>query len=190
MKNSTATLATLSLLAAGSFAAEKPAADPHSATLTFYLGGVECPSCIYSVWQSVNEVKGVADAELQQRIDSFANVTFDTRVASAQQIAQAVTDAIALHGKPYDATLRMRVPDYPKNGNAARVDAVFARHKQWVKIEALDKTKGEFVLSFLPLKLGGKKAVPQGWNPDAFTRALHDPAPKGLGLDVQFEKGE
>lgn len=188
MKN--ATLALICLLAAGSFAAETPSAGPRADTLTFFIEGVECPSCIYSVWQSINGIKGVSDINVQQRIDSYATVTFDPAKVSAHQIAQAVTDAWPLHGKPYVASLTLRVPDYGQEGNAAKVDAVLAAQKPWVKFEPLDKSKGEFVVSFLPLKPDKKKTGPQGWNPDTLTRALHDSAPNGLGLKAEFEKGE
>ena len=150
-------------------------------TLTFYLSGVECPSCIYSVWQAVNPVKGVSDVAVQQRIDSYANVTFDPRVVSAQQIASAVTEAWPLHGKPYTASLNLSVPDYAKGGNAAKVDAVFAKQKPWVQIEPLDKAKGEFSIAFLPMKDEQKKTGAKGWNPDALVRAIRD---QGLESEI------
>lgn len=190
MKNTLITVAALCLAALALVAAEKPAPAAKTVTLTFYVAGVECPSCIYSVWQSINGIKGVTDINVQQRIDSYANVTFDPAKVSAHQIAQAVTNAWPLHGKPYVASLTLRVPGYDKGGNAAKVDAVFAAQKPWVKFEPLDKSKGEFVVSFLPLKADDKKTGPQGWNPDTLTRALHDSAPKGLGLEVEFEKAE
>lgn len=159
-------------------------------TLTFYLSGVECPSCIYSVWQAVNPVKGVSDVAVQQRIDSFANVTFDPRVVSAQQIASVVTEAWPLHGKPYTASLNLSIPDYAKGDNAAKVDAVFARQKKWVEIEALDKAKGEFSVAFLPIKTDEKKTGAQGWNPEALIHAIADSSPKGLGLECEIVRSE
>lgn len=188
MKNALLPLITSCLLAVGLPAADKPAAG--AVTLTFFLGGVECPSCMYSVWQSLNEVKGIADAEMQQRIDSFANVTFDPAVISAHQIAHAVSGAFALHGRPYEAMLRLRVPDYARKGNAPRLDAVFARNKEWLEVETVDKAKGEFVLHFRPLKPAEAKKGPQGWSQAAFLAEVRSPAPKGLGLALEFEIGE
>lgn len=183
-----ALLVSSSLISTVARAADKPASN--AVTLSFFLGGVECPSCMYSVWQSLNEVKGIADAEMQQRIESFANVTFDPAVISAHQIAQAVSGAFALHGKPYEAMLRLRVPGYARPGNAAKLDAVFARSKEWLEVETVDKTKGEFVLHFRPLKTAGADKGPAGWSQAAFLTEVQSPAPKGLGLALEFEKGE
>jgi hypothetical protein len=116
------------------------------------------------------------------------NIAFDTHVSSAHQIAQAVAEAFPLHGKPYEATLRIRVPEYGKDGNAAKIDAVFAKRKEWVRIEVMDKEKGEFAIHFLPLTVDKAKPGPQGWNPGHFGHAIHDPAPKGLGLPFSLVK--
>ncbi len=161
-------------------AEDKPAVKPHPVTLTFYVAGMECSACTDSVSQSVRQLKSVTDIQLEEL--GVVNISFDTHVTSAHQIAQAVTEAFALHGKPYEATLRIRVPDYAKGGNSAKVDEVFAKRKEWVKVTTDDREKGEFTVHFLPLKVDASKPAPQGWNPGHFGHAVHDPAPKGLGL--------
>ena len=149
-------------------------------TRTFYVSGVECGSCVYAVQQSVTETKGVADVTVVQLIDSIANVTFDPKVATDQQIAQAVREAYPLHGMPYLATLKLRMPGYARH--AAKVDGLFAAWKQSVKMEVTDKAKGELVVHFLPLEVDAKKTAPQGWS-----LALLTEATKGLGLDFKLE---
>ena len=135
------------------------AAEP--VTRTFYVSGIECGSCVYMVQQSVAETKGVEDVTVVQIIDNYANVTFDPAVVTDHQIAQAVREAYPLHGMPYLASLKLTVADYAKN--AAKVDGLFAAWKDSLKLEVIDKTKGELVVHFLPLDADEKKAGPQGW---------------------------
>lgn len=183
-------LSACALLGAFAFhtvAAEKPvSAAVTPVTLTFYVAGMECAACTDFVNQSVFQVKGVKDVQPWEL--GVLNISYDAEAATAHQVAQAVTEAVYLHGRPYEATLRFRVPDYARDGNAARVDAIFAAQKDWVKIETLDKDKGEFAVHFLPLKPDQRKGGAQGWSPDRLTRALRHPAPQGLGLAVAMVK--
>lgn len=186
MKNLLAALALLGALTLGTSAAGQPGVTPHPVTLTFYIAGMECGACTDFINQSVFQVKGVKEVQPQEL--GCLNISFDTHVASAHQIAQAVSEALFLHGKPYEATLRFRVPDYAREGNAARVDAIFAARKDWVKVETVDRDKGEFAVHFLPLAVDKSKAGPQGWNPGHFGHPVHDPAPKGLGMAFALVK--
>lgn len=160
---------------------------PKPETLTFYIAGMECGACVAMISQSVGEVKGVSDVDISI-ISGTANISFDPRAASAHQIAQAVTDSFPVHGRPFLATLRLRVPDYAKHDNATKVDAVFAAHKKQVSVETVDRAKGEFIVHFLPLQVDGRKAGPQGWTPGEFLRAISTPAPKGPGLACTIVK--
>lgn len=186
MMRSLAALASFCLLASVVIAAERPAVVPHPVTLTFYLAGVECSACTSLINEAVSKVPSVKDFSPEEF--GVVNISFDTHVSSAHQIAQAVFEAFPAHGKPYEATLRFRIPDYAKGDNAARVDAIFAKRSEWVKVEVLDRSKGEFAVHFLPLKADKTKAGPQGWNPGHFGHAVHDPAPKGLGLPFALVK--
>lgn len=165
----------------GLLAAEKPAAN-----LTFFVGGIECAACVEVVRQSVAEVEGVANVELEQRLDSVARVTYDPAKASAHQIAQGVMEAVQLHGRPYEPWLHLKVPDYAKGGNAAKVDAVMAKMKAWVDIALMDEKTGEFLVHFKALKKDELKPGPQGWEPEVLEKALTRPAPEGLGLACEW----
>lgn len=165
------------------------AADkPKPTTLTFYVAGVECPSCVYSVNYSISQLKSVSDVTAGQFIENYANVTFDPKVVSIHQIAQAVTEAAPLHGVPYVATMKLFIPDYAKEQNARKVDALFAQWKALVEVETVDRAAGEFLIHFQPLKMDAKKAGPQGLTLDELTSALSEPAPKGLGLKFRLAK--
>ena len=122
--------------------------------LTMYISGVECPACISMVKLSVDEIKGVSEMKIEQRLEGVANVTFDPKFTTVHQVAQAVTDAVAIHGKPYEARMELKIPAYTNHKSA--VDAVFARFKQWVELNVMDAAKGEFTLFFLPLEKGQK----------------------------------
>ena len=181
MKQSFISLFYLVALALNSTAAEKKGFVPHPTTATFYISNVECGRCVDAISESVRKVKSVTAVKMDAAT-GYANISFDTHVSSAHQIAQAVADATPVHGQPYAATLKMRVADYAKAGNAAKVEGVFEKRKDWVKVETTDPAKGEFEIRFLPLKVDKSKEGPQGWNPGHFGHAVHDPAPKGLGL--------
>ena len=157
---------------------------PKPSELTFDVAGLECGSCVYSVYQAIKETKGVHDVEVMQTTDGYAKVVYDPKVVSEHQIAQAVREAFPLHGSPYLIKLRLRIPAYSGNGLAARVDAVFVRWRNWVDVEPLDRATGEFVLQFKPLDQNPAIAGPQGWTIAHLTRALKAPAPEGLGLEV------
>ena len=90
MKPLCITLASIFLLPSFVRAEDKP----QPVTRTFYVAGVECGSCVYVVQQSVSETKGVSDAMVLQVIDNYANVTFDPKVVSDHQIAQAVLEVL------------------------------------------------------------------------------------------------
>jgi copper chaperone CopZ len=151
------------------------AADP-AVTRTFYVSGVECGSCVYMVQQSIGEAKGVEDVQVVQIIDNYAQVTFNPKTVSDHQIAQAVREAIPLHGTPYLATLRVKISEYAKH--KAAVDQLFAGWKGSVTLVPSLEAKDEFAIHFEPLKADAKKAEPHGWSLATFTEAM-----KGLGVD-------
>ena len=79
----------------------------------------------------------------------------------------------------------------PRRGasDAAKVDAIFAKHKSNVRVELKNKARGEFALFFEPLAVKPATKGPQGWNLDQFVTAIQSPAPNGLGLTFEV-KGE
>lgn len=161
----------------------KPAGKPIAAT--FYITEVKCSSCASSIEESLRKLPSVTKVNELSESTGFAVVTFDPQTISYHQVAQAVFAAAPVHGDAYVATLKFTIAGYAKGDNAAKVDAVFAQHKSNVRVEVKDKGKGEFVLSFEPLKVAAGKKGPQGWNLDQFIAAIQEPAPKGLGLPIQ-----
>lgn len=180
-------LASTSLLCF-SFAhgSEPVLAKPQPVTVTLQIGGIECPSCVALVQQSLQDVVGMIDLDVRQQVDSYAVVTFDPAKATLHQIAQAISEAYPLHGKPYTATLQLTLPEYSQPAIAAQVDALFAKQKAWVDIIVADKSKGECLLNFNELETEKAKTKRQGWDHQAFLHSLTDPKPKGLGLKVQL----
>ncbi|MFA6561213.1 MAG: heavy-metal-associated domain-containing protein [Verrucomicrobiia bacterium] len=182
MKTSLLSLSIIAALAFTASAAEKKAVALHPTTQTFFISNVECDACVANITESIKKVKSVTKVEKLTPKSGYANVSFDSHADSFQQIAQAIADATPVHGKKYAASMKLRIPDYAKEDNAAKVDAIFAKSAAFVKVEATDKEKGEFLMSFLPLTVDAKKTGPQGWNGGRFGHPIHDAPPKGLGL--------
>lgn len=153
----------LLFLACALVALDASAADaPKNAERTFYVAGMECGSCVYMVQQSITEVKGVEDVTVMQVIDGYATVVFDPRKLTEHQLAQAVREAIPLHGMPYLATLKVKVDDFGRH--AKEIEAAFERWKDVVWLEVLDRAQGEAVIHFHELKKDPKQPERRGWS--------------------------
>ena len=155
------------------------AAEP--VTRTFYVSGVECGSCVYMVQQSVTETKGVSDATVIQLIDAYANVAFDPTALTEHQVAAAVSGATPLHGKPYLATLKLTVTDFPKH--AAKIQAAFAAWKDEVWLDVLDRAQGALEIHFHDFKTAPAKPGPRGWSLSRLDATL-----KALGASYTLAK--
>jgi copper chaperone CopZ len=164
------------------------AAKPELAQRTFYISGLECGGCVYMAQQAMTETAGVSEVEVVQMLDSYAKVAYDPKKLTEHQIAQAVRDAIPLHGMPYLASLKLRIPAYAEENNAAQVQALFAGWKKWLKIAVTDPKKGELEIHFEPLTKEEGIKEPQGWSLALLEQALRAPSPKGLGLAYQVVK--
>jgi copper chaperone CopZ len=184
------TLCSLIVLAAvtGVAPAQQKEVVPHPVTITFYISGITSDKCIEEINASLKKVPSFAKIEGLTVKSGFANVSFDSHVASFHQIAQAIAYAGGNEAKPCATTIKIRVPEYAQGDNAAKVDAIFQKLDTKVKVEATDKAKGEFVVRFLPLKVDADKKGPQGFNGGQLGHPIHDPAPKGLGLKFSIVK--
>lgn len=158
-------------------------------TATFYITEVKCSSCASSIDESLRKLPSVTKIADLSESTGFALVTFDPQKVSYHQVAQAVFAAAPVHGDAYVASLKFLIPAYAKGDNAAKVDAVIAKHKSDVRVEVKNKARGEFQLFFEPLAVGAGKKGPQGFNLDQFVAAIKEPAPKGLGLNLEV-RGE
>ena len=167
----------------------KPAAKAAPTTATFYITEVKCSSCAASIDESLRKLPTVTKIVDLSESTGFAIVTFDPQAVSYHQVAQAVFAAAPVHGDPYVASLKFIIPAYSKGDNAAKVDAIFAKHKSNVRVELKNKARGEFQLFFEPLAVKQAAKGPQGWNLDQFVPAIQSPAPNGLGLTFEV-KGE
>jgi copper chaperone CopZ len=175
------------LIASFAFATEDSQDDeayrPHTPTLVYYVSGLTGQKDADMILATVQKLPSVrkASANLAR---SYVQVRFDSHVVSYQQVGQAITDAGAKVGKKFAPRLKITVPEYSQGDNAAKVDAVFAgkRLNQRVRIEPLDKTKGEFFVHLLPLQLDPAATGPQGFNGGHLNHPIHDPPPRGLGL--------
>ncbi len=166
------------------WAAEKKAApgpnEPAPSTRSFFITGVTSESDVKAVSAAVLKVKSVTSVVDLTPTSGLANIAFDHHAVTHQQIAQAILDAGA-----YQVAFKFIVADYAKDGNAPKIDAVFARLAKLVTIEPLDKTRNLFVIRFLPFTATGVKPLGDGFNFGHIAHPIGDPAPKGLGLRIQ-----
>lgn len=165
-------------------AAEKKAAPnpnaPSPSTRTFFIDGVKSEADVKAVVAAASKVKSVNAVVDLTATSGFANISFDHHAVTHQQIAQAILDAGA-----FKVSFKFVVPDYAKDGNAAKMDAVFARFAKLVSIEPLDRSRGAFVIRFLPFTAEPGKPLGMGFNFGHIAHPIIDPAPKGMALRIQ-----
>ena len=154
--------------------------DYSASARTFYLEGVKSDADVKAIIAAASKVNTVSNIVDLTPAGGFANISFDHHAVTHQQIAQAIADAGA-----FKVSFKFLVPDYPKAGNAAKMDAVFARFAKLVSIEPLDQGRGLFVIRFLPFKPEPGKPLGTGFNFGNIAHPIIDPAPKGMGLRIQ-----
>lgn len=165
------------LIPAVCLAADEP--EPPAKT-SFVVSGLECGSCVYMVQYQLSHTDGIADAEVLQGIEGFARVSYDPKLLSEHQIAQAVRETPGLHGRPYTASLRVRIAGYKQH--AAEVKKLFAHWKQWIDLEEDEEHVDEVRVYFLELKKDAKGLFPRGWSLSEFAKTLQN----SLGLKCEL----
>ncbi|MBV6498682.1 MAG: hypothetical protein CJBNEKGG_00910 [Prosthecobacter sp.] len=156
---------------------------PAPARTVFVVSGLECGSCVYMVQNQLSHTAGVTAVEVIQGVEGYARVDYDPKLVSEHQIAQAVREAPGLHGTPYIATLKLRIPDYAPN--AARVKALFEPWKPAVAMEVWDEKQGELIVYFAEMKKDSSGAFPRGWSLAQLSKGL-----KSLGLNFEIRAPE
>ena len=182
----------VALISRSAIAAKKPDAEPpHTPTLIFHISGAASEADADAIRGAVRKLRSVLDVSISTARDSV-QVRFDSHVVSYHQVAQAIADAGSARGRKFDPSLKILVPEYAQGGNAAKVDAIFAgkRLNQRVRIEPFDKTRGEFLIHFLPLTIDPAESGPQGFNGGHLHHPIHDAPPRGLGLQCDYEKDD
>jgi copper chaperone CopZ len=164
-------------------AQEKKVGKRPPVTLTYYLPGIAAANERAALRTALEKVKSMKTVVVAPG-GEWVTVQFDSHVVSYHEVAQAITDAGAALGKQYAPRLKLQVPEYARNDNASKVDAIFAKKRlnQRVRIESVDKSKGAFVLHFLPLQRDPEETGPQGFNGGHLNHPIHDAPPQGLGL--------
>jgi len=156
-------------------AADKPA----PAKAVFTISGLECGSCVYMVQHQLSQTPGIAEVEVMQGIEGYASVSYDPKLVSEHQIAQAVREAPGLHGMPYIASMRLRVPGFSQN--STQVKALFEKWKPSIELVVWDDHAGELIVNFAELKKDAKGAFVRGWSIAQLEDAL-----KKLGLTFEI----
>ena len=159
---------------------------PHTPTLLFQLTGPLTTADAEALAAALKKLPSVHKAIVDPE-KLTAQVRFDSHVVSFHQVAVAI-----LQTRPAcDPTLRFTVAAYPLADNAGKLDALFAgkRLNDRVRVEPIDKKTGVFLLHFKPLTIDPADKKPQGFNGGHLNHPVHDPPPRGLGLELVYESG-
>jgi len=169
-------LAVLAIFLSSSLhAADKPAA----AKAVFTIAGLECGSCVYMVQTQLTQTRGISEVEVLQGVESFARVSYDPKIITEHQIAQTVRDTAALHGMPYIASMKLRVPGFSQH--AAKVKALFEQWKPAVELVVWNEREGDLIVNFAELERDAKLVLSRGWSLSQLDEGL-----KKLGLAFQI----
>ena len=150
-----------------------------SATAAFMVSGLECGSCVYMVQHQLSQTPGIAEVEVLQGLEGFARVSYAPKVLSEHQIAQAVREAPGLHGMPYIASMKLRIPGFSQK--ADRVKALFEKWRTWVELVVLDAQAGEIIVNFHELKKDAQGAFPRSWSLSQLAEGL-----RGMGMTYEI----
>jgi len=155
----------------------KPALEPHPVTRAFYVSGVTTEEQVKKITEAISKLSSVTAVSEMTPSSGYVRVAFDTHKIASHLIAQTITDQ-----GPYTVTIKFQVPEY--KDNAEKLDALFAKVSQQrhVKIEPTDKEKGDFTLTYLPIRPDPNDPRKVGFNYGHLGHPIHDPPPKGLGL--------
>lgn len=155
----------------------KAALKPHPVVKTFYVSGVKTTADADKIMDAVKKLPSVTDVKELTPKSGYIRVAFDTHVIASHLIAQAILD-----NGGRDIHITFTVPEYGQN--AERLDALFSKieKQRSVKIEPLDKAKGEFKLIYLPITPDPNDPRKVGFNYGHLGHPVHDAPPKGLGL--------
>lgn len=171
----------------GAIAAEKKAKTkqgegqhPNPVTRTFYIAGVSSQRDVDKIAAAVAKLPSVTEVRELTPASGYVRVAFDTHAIFMHLIAQAIMDQGA-----FTVTQKFEVSGYAEN--RAKLDALFAklRTERQVKIEPIEPAKGQFLLTFLPIKPDASDPRKVGFNPGHLGHPIHDAPPKGLGLMVR-----
>jgi len=179
------TVALLGLgLVASSMAAEKKAKGvlaPHPISKTFYVAGVNSAQQIDAINDAVAKLPSVTAVKELTPTSGYVRVDFDTHKIASHLVAQTIMDQ-----GPFTVTLKFEIPEYANN--CAKIDALFARllKERQVKIDTVDATKGQFVLTYLPIKPDASDPRKVGFNPGHLGHPIHDAPPAGMGLTMRM----
>ena len=146
---------------------------------SFMVSGLECGSCVFMVQHQLSQTPGITAVEVLQGLEGFARVSYDPKALSEHQIAQAVREAPGLHGMPYIASMKLRIPGFSQQED--RVKALFEKWRPWVELVVWDAQAGEIIVNFHELKKDAKGAFPRGWSLSQLAEGL-----RGMGMTYEI----
>jgi hypothetical protein len=171
-------IALLSTAAGAAFSA--PAVRARS----YFVSGVKSAEDVTAIDDAIKALPSVVEVTGPTTRNGGVSVRFDTHVISHGQVAYAIM--AARPGHAYTVRMRYLVPEYASGDNAKAVDEIMARQTKLATITCVDRDKGLFEAKILPFTVDPAKTGPQGFYCSNLLHPIHDPKPKGLGLEFQF----
>ena len=163
-----------------------PVTSVRTETLTFFVSGLECVACAESVRQSISGLEGIESIRMREGLEGYAQVCFAPERVTAQQIAQAVHEARPLHGTPYEATLRLRLPGQENPCGLAAVKTLLANQKHAIEAEPFWDAADQILVRFLPLEKAVETQGAKGWSHERLSAALSQRTHSGPGLENRW----
>jgi hypothetical protein len=159
----------------------KGALEPHPISKTFYVSGVSNAEQIAAISSAVGKLPSVTAVKELTPTSGYVRVDFDTHKIASHLVAQTIMDQGA-----FTVTLKFEIPEYA--ANATKIDALFAKllTERQVKIAPVDREKGQFVLTYLPIKPDPADPRKVGFNPGHLGHPIHDAPPAGMGLMLRM----
>lgn len=157
---------------------------PAVKTRSYFLKGVRNSDDVEIITAAIRRLPTVTQVTHLTPSSGVVSVRFDTHTISHGQVGYAIMDAIP--GRTIDVRMRFSVPQYASGDNAAKIDALMKSQAKLADTRVADRAKGIWEARLLPFKVDPAATGPQGFHCGVIMHGIHDPVPKGMGLDFDF----
>jgi copper chaperone CopZ len=152
------------------------------ARITLSIPNTECAQCVSKLTETLKGTKGVSNVAGFTPAGKRAVVTYMPAQVSVQQIAQAVSDTPGLHGKPYQASLLIRVTDLRESATQEKAQQALKSVPGVASASVADQQAELLAIQFAPLADADKAGGAKGASQAQIVKALTD-----AGLTVTVE---
>jgi copper chaperone CopZ len=142
--------------------------------VAFSIPNTECAQCVAKISTSLKAVKGVNSIADLTPENKRAVVTYMPAQVSVQQIAQAVADTPGVHGKPYQASLLVRVENLSDSATQEKANTALKNVPGVASASVADDKAGILAIQFAVLPDADKTGGPKGASEEQILKALRE----------------